>query len=636
MKNKIFKNKFLFILALVLFILFILLINNSFATGMELDANNSVTINGYTYVLDNIEGYDYYLYNYNEDTLYRCIHARSSHWNCGGTFKTLFSEDNTNNKINIISRCEHYNDYANYVEYKFNKSNGLWEIGRNVGGTYSVEYSFDEWSFIYTPMNVYTDSNYSILWDCNSSNFFYNNVKKDKIFYCFPDKEYVTLENFKFSQILSVAYSSENYNNYNAQISLDGENWTFMSKEYADLDNSTFVFYCDVFENGTYQVRVFDDNTGQYIYDSSVEVDNIPFSVTLEPSEDTDEPIIARTNTFSFDVSLKYSFHFSTDKVEWTRLNHSTEAPSETEEVRADDTYYWTRIFKNGTYYFRFTYYDEEYDENGKLISATPNYFYVTKKVENIMVEDYMSDDYIFKPIISLSFNEETQAFVVRTQSILLDKALNLNCFYVTYEKIEGFNPNEQIEDDVITGWNKMEIDFENNIYMGTSDAYFYFEIPIINATDTNYKIAFYNYISEKSSEIVYYDFIYKDAKDYVENDLKAHLGINVRLNDFLKNVESHFGILGFPMAVVRNFCNKILTLQVKEPIIYIPELYEPFYHNKIYNGTSFNFNSLLVNDSVIFIHEFYLTIVDIIFIYLFLVYCVKTLKTFISNINND
>lgn len=455
-------------------------------------------------------------------------------------------------------------------------------------------------------------------------------------FYCFPNKEDITLENFKYSQILSVAYSSENYNNYTAQISLDGENWTIMNKEYESLDNSTFIFYCDVFENGTYQVKVFDNNTGLYVYDDVVEVDNIPFSITLEPSEDTNEPIIARTNTFSFNASLKYSVHFSTDKEEWTKLNHSTEAPSETEEVNVDDTYYWTRIFKNGTYYFRFTYYDEEYDENGKLISSTPNYFYVTKKVKNLMVEDYMSDDYIFKPIISLSFNEETQAFIVRTQSILLDKALNLNCFYITYEKTEGFNPNEQIEDSVITGWNKMEIDFENNIYMGTSDAYFYFEIPIINATDTNYKIAFYNYISEKSSEVVYYDFVYKDAKDYVEKDLKAHLGINVRLNDFLKNVESHFGILGFPMTVVRNFCNKILTLQAKEPIIYIPELYEPFYHNKIYNGTSFNFNSLLVNDSVIFIHEFYLIIVDMIFIYLFLVYCVKTLKTFISNITND
>ncbi len=446
-------------------------------------------------------------------------------------------------------------------------------------------------------------------------------------FYCFPNKEDITLENFKYSQILSVAYSSENYNNYTAQISLDGENWTIMNKEYQALDNSTFIFYCDVFENGTYQVKVFDDNTGIYVYDNVVEVDNIPFSITLEPSENTDKPIIAKTNIFNSSMGLTVSY--STDKKDWEYINFATPDKS-SGDPDFNSKYFWTRIFKNGTYYFKFHLL---YDVNGNDLDLD---FYVTKEIKNLTIEDYMSDDYIFKPIISLDFNEETQAFVVRTQSILLDKALNLNCFYITYEKTEGFNPNKQIEDSVITGWNKMEIDFENNIYMGTSDAYFYFEIPIINATDTNYKIAFYNYISEKSSEIVYYDFVYEDAKDYVENDLKAYLGINVRLNDFLKNIESHFGILGFPMAVVRNFCSKILTLQAKEPIISIPELYEPFYHNKIYDGTSFNFNSLLVNDSVIFIHEFYLTIVDIIFIYLFLVYCVKTLKTFISNITND
>ena len=176
-----------------------------------------------------------------------------------------------------------------------------------------------------------------------------------------------------------------------------------------------------------------------------------------------------------------------------------------------------------------------------------------------------------------------------------------------------------------------MEIDFENNIYMNTSDAYFYFEIPVINARDTSYKIAFYNYFSNKSSEIVYYDFVYENAKNYVENELKVHLGINIYLNDLLRSFESRLGAVGFPLALVRQFSNKILTLQSKEPIIHIPELRDPFYHNKIFNGVDYNFNSLLVSDSVKFIHEFYLTIIDTIFIFIFLRFCLKTLKSFID-----
>lgn len=453
---------------------------------------------------------------------------------------------------------------------------------------------------------------------------------EEKLFYTFPSKEDITVDTFKFSQIMSKEYSSEFYNTYNAYVSFDGINWDIMSKEYSNADDSKFVFYHDVFENGTYQVRIFDESTGQYVYDDFVEVDNIPFEIYLEPSENTDKPIIAKSNIFGPDIRLQYSVYFSTDKKEWTKLNRTQVEPNEENPPDMRDTYFWTRIFKNGTYYFRFTYFEEEY-EGDTLVSAIPIHFYVTKKIDNILVEDYMSDDYIFKPIISLDFNEERQSFIIRTQSILLDKALNLNCFYISYDKSEGFNPNDTSEEDNILGWNKMEIGFENNIYMNTSDGYFYFEIPAINATDTSYKIVFYNYISEKASEIVYYDFIYESAKDYVENDLKIHLGISVRLNDLLKSFESRFGILGFPMSVLRNFSNKILTLQLKEPVIYIPALYEPFYHNKIFNGTSFNFNSLLVSDSVIFVHEFYLTIVDMIFIYLFLKFCVKTLRDFIE-----
>lgn len=449
-------------------------------------------------------------------------------------------------------------------------------------------------------------------------------------FYQFPSKEDITLDTFKFSQVLSANYSSEFYDTYNAYISLDGVNWDTMSKEYATVDDSEFIFYYDVFENGTYQIRVFDESKGQYVYDDFLEVDNIPFEIEIEPSENTDKPIIAKSNIFGFETRLQYSVYFSTDKKEWTQLNRTQVEPNEENPPDMRDTYFWTRIFKNGTYYFRFTYFDEVY-EGDTLVSATPIHFYVTKEVKNLLVEDYMSDDYIFKPIISLDFDEEKQSFIVRTQSILLDKALNLNCFYISYDKSEGFNPNEEITEDNILGWNKMEIGFENNVYMNTSDGYFYFEIPAINAIDTSYKIVFYNYISEKASEIVYYDFIYENAKDYVENDLKIHLGISVHLNDLLKSFESRFGILGFPMSILRNFSNKILTLQLKEPVVYIPTLYDPFYHNKIFDGTSFNFNSLLVSDSVIFIHEFYLTIVDITFIYLFLKFCVKTLRDFIE-----
>lgn len=418
---------------------------------------------------------------------------------------------------------------------------------------------------------------------------------------------------------------------YECFFSSDSINWEEMNYRTMNYVGGAvnFNFYCTVNKNGDYFFKLVNKETLEESYCSACVTNlksefeiktGIEPTITFVPNTSTDKPIVAWSSEFL--LSSDTIVFFSEDKKDWKSMNTASQ------DLEGRATYgsqrYWTRIFKNGTYFFKFVLIEK--DENGNYYTPAKTVEeIIEKKVDFITVEDYMSDDYIFKPVISLDFNEESQSFIIRTQSILLDKALNLNCFYNTYE--EGLQyPNEDV-----TSWNKMEINFENNYFMESSEAYFYIEIPIINASDTNYKIAFYNYVSGKSSEIIYYNFVYGTARDYVENDLKVHLGVSVKLNDFIKNVESKFGILGLPISLVRNFSNKIITLQAKEPILHIPELYDPIYNNKIYNGFDFNFNSLLVSDSVVFIHNFYLSIVDIFLIYLFLRFCIKTLKSFID-----
>ena len=159
------KNKKILIV-IMFFILLLILNTYCFATGVELNSDNSVTINGYTYVLDNIENYTYYLYNKNEDTLYACVHAQSSHWNCGNTISFSVT-DNGNNTFTIISKCDHSSSYANYLEYKYNKETNEWDMIKNTGGMYSLTYSSDEYSFVYSPMNINND------FDIENSDFFY-------------------------------------------------------------------------------------------------------------------------------------------------------------------------------------------------------------------------------------------------------------------------------------------------------------------------------------------------------------------------------------------------------------------------------------------------------------------------------
>lgn len=640
--KNIFTHKFLPILGLAFFVLFILLINNSFAS-----------------INFNYNDINYSFPDFNSDKPFYITSGNllSTPTYDAQTYASMLKLDtsieyfyilrheysdiiNTNGTIFML--C-YLSDEGKIVVAKNPLARLLGSSWCNDTSIYSLSEDSKEWilsnsnsfgdrygSVIYSTLDIYEVQNSSMT-DFDTSVIYFNGTTFTSTFYLSN-----TDLTFSYPQILSKQFDYENLNNYEAYISLDDKNWDSFNIEYVNINedgfpqyNSPFVYYYNIFENGNYHIRLFDNSTGLYIYDDYIAVTNLAYEIILEPEEETDKPIIAKTNLFD-SISSDFICYYSTDKKEWQKMNWAMEEPAEDGSVVYGSNYYWTRIFKNGIYYFKFVKFIEHY-ENEELINVETEEYFVTKNIKNLIVEDYMSDDYIFKPIISLDYNKENESFIIRTQSILLDKALNLNCFYISYEKNDSFNPNEIIEDTEITSWNKMEIDFENNIYMNSSDAYFYFEIPIINAVDTNYKIAFYNYFSNKSSEIVYYDFIYEDSKNYVENDLNVHLGVSVYLNDLLRTFEDRLGILGFPLSVVRQFSHKILTLQSREPVIYIPELREPFYNNKIYNGTSFNFNSLLVSDSVIFIHEFYLTIVDMIFIFLFLVYCINTLKSFIN-----
>lgn len=146
-------NKVLIILFLFL-VVFSAISTTCFAsTGFTLETNNSVSINSYNYVLDNMEGYTFYLYNKKEDTLYACIHARSGHWNCGGSFSFSVSEGE-NGIFHIKTSCNHYDDYANYAEFKYDKETKTWVESNAYGGAQYLSYDSSIFTFVYSPMDI--------------------------------------------------------------------------------------------------------------------------------------------------------------------------------------------------------------------------------------------------------------------------------------------------------------------------------------------------------------------------------------------------------------------------------------------------------------------------------------------------
>lgn len=219
-----------------------------------------------------------------------------------------------------------------------------------------------------------------------------------------------------------------------------------------------------------------------------------------------------------------------------------------------------------------------------------------------------MSDEYVPTPVLYMGFDEEEQAFIIQTQNLILDKALNMKCYYTS-----------DLENNEVYTWQEMEIEFCTNDYTHSindnNEAYFYFKIPLVGAEDTTYRIVFYNYLSEKLSDVVTYEFIYEEAVEYIENDLGIKSNISVRLNILLNYFKERLGFVVYPFEFIGDFLNRILNIEYKEPIIRIPELTIPGTEEKVFNGYEYNFNDMLKNEAIANFYNIYLVVVDAIII---------------------
>lgn len=88
--------------------------------------------------------------------------------------------------------------------------------------------------------------------------------------------------------------------------------------------------------------------------------------------------------------------------------------------------------------------------------------------------------------------------------------------------------------------------------------------------------------------------------------------------NDLFDWFCDRLGFLSYPLQLIINILNKILSINFSEPIINIPEIKEPFTNQTFISATSFNFNNLLENETLNSVHNIYLIIVDAVIVFAF------------------
>lgn len=424
-KNNIFTHKFLPILGLVFFILFILLINNSFASNdnfyidedvkkaiLSIDGFNSETMD---FFIGYSTGYDYYfctIFEKNESSIFY-------YYQTGGMFPHHI-------------RCQ--NNWIHVINYKY------------IDGIFVYQ---DESSIRNNNDLISTDASDGIYYFCSSVNV-YTGYGSSDLFY-----EGETISN-PYDIILStgentnnpvIAYTNyflfDDYKRYECYISTDLDNWTLMNYEtFKDTSTNTtyFRFNYTILENGTYYFKFVDKKTNTESYITR-DISNILKNSTnsgYTPSgipqpfityERVGEYFVLKTQSFTEDEILRYKClytnSFSEDYYNWSNMSIGS-----LNNTQLGQTEYFFFISlpldsENCTYYFVF--YDYNKQEYGYFSSLQCDFQEMNEysdKVDGVIKEEKNRFEEL------LNFFKERFGFLTYPFEFiadLLNRILNIN-----------------------------------------------------------------------------------------------------------------------------------------------------------------------------------------------------------------
>ena len=329
------------------------------------------------------------------------------------------------------------------------------------------------------------------------------------------------------------------------------------------------------------------------------------YSINLSTNHNTQGPIIAYSNYFNYSDAKKYECYISTDAKSWTLMNYETFNDTVNNIIKFRFNY---KIYQNGCYYFKF------------LNKETNEDYYLSYNITNIVKNSSNSgftDSGIPQPFCT--YDRVGDEFVIKTQSFSADDMQRFRCFYT---KSPGDN---------YSSWDEMSMGSLNNTLTGETEYYFFFTVPK-DSEDCIYYFVFYDNNSQQYGSPSSMNCYFDKMNEYADSLYPTVSKKNNRFNDLLKYFKERFGFLTYPFEFLVNFANRIFNINYSEPIIHIPELREPVNGNIIFNGLDFNFNSLLDNNTFVYIYNIYLVAIDFIIVVLFIFLCKKEIEEVFGN----
>lgn len=428
------------------------------------------------------------------------------------------------------------------------------------------------------------------------------------------------IEEENFYQVTSTnSISYDRFDSIEAYITNEAGDSYFLNWEYSDVYEEFYIYYFDIYKNGTYIITVKDKEKDEE-YEFTIkctEIDEDAFSLNLHLSttEKTTEPIYVLSNRYyyegeydplddfltNYDIDVSYGY-------EETYGYAPLPVTGYDEERQMNYCEYQFKIVVNGVYKFRI------------LNFNTQEITYQTFVVDNIGIDNKWGEDIFYDnynddgefdptPVLFLEY-VDTSTVRIRTQPFSFNELIMLQCF--TKFEDGDFTQNRNIYSYTSDTGNTIYDDDgvkNNNIEL----YYFYLDVQV----DGNYTFQFYNIELDKYTE----SSIDVNIREFVIGNIDNIENFTDKMVAWSK---LHFGFLVYPFELAINIFGRVTNINFTDPVLVIPELKSPFDGTTFFSGVNFNFNSILDIGVVNTIYNIYLVVVDAILIFLFVSLCKK------------
>ena len=428
------------------------------------------------------------------------------------------------------------------------------------------------------------------------------------------------IEEENFYQVVSInGIDYDRFESIEAYITNESGNSYFLNWEYSDVYEEFYIYYFDIYKNGTYTITVKDKEKDEE-YEFTIkctEIDEEAFSLNLHLSttEKTTEPIYVLSNRYyyegDYDASDDFLNNYDIDVSYGYEETYGYAPLSVTgydEERQMNYSEYQFKIVVNGIYKFKI------------LNFNTQEITYQTFNVDNIGIDNKWGEDIYYDnynddgefdptPVLFLEY-VDSSTVRIRTQPFSFNELIMLKCF----TKFEGndFSQNRNIYSFTSDTGNTIYDDDgvkNNNIEL----YYFYLDVQV----DGKYTFQFYNIELDKYTE----SSIDVNIREFVIGNID---NIDSFTDKMVAWSKLHFGFLVYPFELAINIFGRVTNINFTEPVLVIPELKSPFDGTVFFSGVDFNFNSILDIGVVNTIYNIYLVVVDAILIFLFVSLCKK------------